>query len=106
MPISNINPSTVQDWLESITPIAESTEQQDAAARELLGNDGLAAVIGLMLGSRQTFYTQLAHLPLDTAANVSRASVIQGQIKGIDLLRQTLLELATPAETGTEGANS
>jgi hypothetical protein len=87
-----------QGWLTSLPVVTEIEDsKQLEAVQSLLGHEGFATFLGLLLGSRQAFYVALAAIPLDGAANAARASVLQGQIKGIDLVRQTVLEQFTPA---------
>lgn len=90
-------PSAAQKWLESI-PILTHLEdsQQRAAFESLIGHEGFRLFLGLLLGSRQAFYVALAAHPVFNAEGAARASVIQGQIKGIDLARQTVLDTLTP----------
>jgi hypothetical protein len=92
------NPEHVQAWLESTPVLAELTDsKQLEMVQSLVGHEGFHLFLGLLLGSRQAFYTALSAIPLDGAANAARASVLQGQIKGIDLVRQTVLEQFMPA---------
>ncbi len=87
----------VERWLTGIEPRVELGGSEEAALLSLMGHPGLTALVGLMLGSRAAFYVQLAALRLTGPDAVAAASVIQGQIQGVDLLRNTLLEVATPA---------
>ena len=81
-------------WLEG-TPVLDKPQdsKQTEAVRELAGNEGFRIFLGLLLGSREAFYVQLARLPLNSADAAARASVIQGKIAGIDLARQTVPRL-------------
>lgn len=90
---NNEPPSHVLQWLESIPvldKLADSKEHE--AVQALVGNEGFRLFLGLLLGSRQAFYAGLSAIPLVNGESAARASVIQGQIKGIDLFRQTILE--------------
>lgn len=90
-----------QAWMVSVPLLTDITESKQLEAfQSLVGHEGFAVFLGLLLGSRQAFYAALAAIPLDGAANAARASVIQGQIKGIDIARETVLEQFKPAEQG------
>jgi hypothetical protein len=98
--------SSVESWVNNILPLAALTQEQEKAVQELLGHSGVEVLVGLMLGTREAFLVMLASLPLNTPANVTHASVLQGQIKGIDLLRHTLIELSVPETSAQpQGAN-
>ena len=102
-----MQPGTVQAtqaWLDTIHATDRLDREQSNALLSLLGDEGLKALIALMMGARQGLYVALSNQPLGTEDGRHRASVIQGQIAGIDLLPQTLLELVIPAQPGTEGA--
>lgn len=94
----------IKDWLESHQPKAELLPDEAEALQSLIGNKGLGALLSLMMAARHVSYITLAALPLGTDEMVARASVIQGTIKGIDLIRETLLEQTMPAQA-SEGAN-
>lgn len=97
----------LEAWLESAVPMdgTEITALKQAEIEQILGHPGLLSIVGLMLGARMTAYTQLAAISLHDGQQVARASVIQGTIRGIDLLRATLLERGTPADA-EEGARA
>ena len=86
---------TALDEAPVIDLIQES--KQNEALQDLLRHPGLPLLWGLMQGSRQTQFQLLAKSPLTNAGDVSRASVIQGTIYGIELFYNTLLEQAVPA---------
>jgi hypothetical protein len=99
-----MNRAEVQIWLESVPVLVaprDSKEQEELV--KLVGHPGFAAFLGLMLGAREAQYQALANIPLSNMEGAARASVLQGIIKGIDLTRQTVLELF-PADEATEGA--
>lgn len=74
-------------------PDSKATE----ALQDLLKHPGLPLLWGLLLGARQTQFQLLAQTRLHNAETVSRASVIQGTIIGIELFYSTLLEQAVPS---------
>lgn len=94
------NADATQAWLDTVevvTDLTDLTEGEITAARSLLGHPGMKVLLGLMIGARQGFYVQLGNMGLGDEAAACRASVIQGMVKGIDLLPSTLLELVAPA---------
>lgn len=88
----------VQKWFDEIVPLTEITESKDREEFEkLLGHKGFAVLLGLMLTARQGFYATLSKIPLNGASDAARASVIQGNISGIELLWQTVLDQCNPS---------
>lgn len=98
------NQRAVQAWLDTIEAKAGLNSQEQDELLRLFAEPGLPHLISLMMGARQALYAQLANQPLSSAEAVARASVIQGQIKGIDMLPETLLEMVPPAQAAPEGA--
>lgn len=66
------------------------------AIQDLIKHPGFEVLVGLMFGARQGNYGMLSQVPLGTAADSCRASVLQGRIQGIELLMQTVVEHITP----------
>lgn len=66
--------------------------------QDLLKHPALPLFWGLLQGSKQAQLVVLANSPLTNMETVSRASVIQGTIKGVDLFYHTLLEQAVPSQ--------
>lgn len=88
----------LERWLNSIQPLEEITsEMYDGLMRQCQNGSPLHGLIGLMLGARLGLMEQLANAPLGTAEKMAGAAVIQGAIKGMDEIRQTLLALAQRA---------
>lgn len=103
------NQQAVQRWLDNVQlltdeGLAELSVGDRAALEQLLGHRGMELLLGLMMGTRQGLYVQLAAMPLHSPEHASRASVTQGKIAGIDLLWGTLLEIAVPPKAAEEGA--
>jgi len=94
----------LQKLLDNIEGVVEPNIEQRRALIEMLDTPGFKVLIGLLITSRQGLYVQLGNVQLATPEGVSRAAVLQGIIKGIDLVPQTLLDLMLPAQVGTEGA--
>lgn len=93
--------AAVQAWLdkvEVVTDIALLPPEDVHELQSLLGSRAMSLLLGLMMGSRQGCYLQLANAELATAEGRHNAAVIQGTIRGIVMLPQTLLELAVPAQ--------
>lgn len=101
-----MNKEELEKWLQSAKVLTEEdvTSAMRGEIEAVIGKAGLLHIIGLMLGAREAFYVQLSHTALGDPAQVARASVIQGKIQGVDLIRQTLLELHTPASADNKGA--
>jgi hypothetical protein len=82
--------------LEGVPVLTALNLKQQAEVEEVLKLPGLWHIYGLMLGSRQAQYAVLSHAALTNMETVSRAAVIQGTIRGIELFRDTLVELTVP----------
>lgn len=100
------NREDVERWLSSVPVYAElpdSKALEDVVS--LVGHPGFYHLLGLMMGSKQAYMVQLSHIPLNNADAAARASVLQGQIKGIELLRETMLEQFS-SNTPDDGAKA
>lgn len=82
-------------WLDSTEPVDEPTSEQIAQARHVLSSDGMRVIWAMLVGAAQGKRVELENAPLGTPAEAQRAAVIQGSIKGIYMVRDTLLELAS-----------
>ena len=89
------------------TPVLDAVPDSKAQEQleELFKHPGFTILWGLMLGARQAYLYTLANLPCGSSEEIRRLGVIQGTIKGIDLLRDTALEQTIPS-AGEEGAAS
>jgi hypothetical protein len=87
------NQREIQEWLDKAEVIVQPNADQQRALEGIVGGDGLLVLLGLLVGSRQGFYLQLSQTPLSDPAQTYRAAVLQGQIKGIDLVAQTVLNM-------------
>ena len=83
------------DEMPALETLRDSKEVE--AMQALLDHPGLPLLWGLMQGARQAQFQVLAHSPLTNMETVSRASVLQGTIKGIELFYSTVLEQAVPS---------
>lgn len=84
----------VEDFLTSLKHIVEPTSQEFDSVMELVDQPGFGVFLGMLLAAKEAFRVQLSVLPLGTPENQHLASVLQGRIQGIEVSRQTLLELA------------
>lgn len=101
--------SETERWLLGIKAKAvdELTSQEMDALRSLLGHPGMTAFLSVLLTAQLAQYKMLGHLPLGTPEEAARASVTQGTIKGIEMVMQTLLELASADQANVpEGAQA
>lgn len=80
----------ILDEAPVLTGIADGKSQE--AFESLLKSPGLPILYGLLLGSRQGLFAALSKSPLTNMETVSRAAVIQGQISGVEIFYNTLLE--------------
>lgn len=68
-----------------------------AAIEDFLAHPGFSLFWGLLLGSRQAYYAALSSAPAGNTEEVRRIGVLQGTIKGIELVSQTALEQLAPS---------
>lgn len=80
-------------WLDNAEFITEPTQEQIAFAREVLSAEGMRVIWGMQLAAAQGYRVQLENTPLGTPERDAAASLLQGSIKGIYTLRDTLIEL-------------
>lgn len=96
----------VETYLNNVELLAELRGPQLAEVEALMEQPGLGHLLGLLLGEKQAAYVRLSNLSLDTDKGRYQAAVTQGHIKGIDAVRNTLLELFTPADASSQGAST
>lgn len=95
----------LENWLNNLPVLTTVGDKARDEFKALLGGDAMTAFLGLLLGTRQGYYAQLSNYPLGNAESSCRASVIQGHIKGIDMVIDTVRELAQSPKS-EEGAGS
>lgn len=83
----------VERWLKTVPVISEPSDEQAEALRGLFGSVGLTTLLGLLLGTRQGLYAFLSNQPL-AGEGAAAAAVTQGKIKGLELVIQTVREMA------------
>lgn len=90
----------IEKWLNAVPIRTELTSAELDDLFDLTQNRAFKALLGLLLGERQSKLIQLANLALNSPEASARASVLQGEIKGIDKIRETLIEvfMAQPQE--------
>lgn len=75
--------------------------QELGELEDMVKSPGFLHYIGLLLANRQALYVALSNAELGTSEKSGRASVLQGQIKGLELARDNVLECFPPAGDGT-----
>lgn len=90
----------IEQWLNAVPIRTELSAIELEELFQLTENRAFKALLGLLLGERQSKLVQLANLPINSPETGARASVLQGEIKGIDKIRETLIEvyMAQPQE--------
>jgi hypothetical protein len=83
----------IEKWLNAVPIRTELTGAELNDLFELTANRAFKALLGLLLGERQSKLVQLANLAINSPETGARASVLQGEIKGIDKIRETLIEV-------------
>lgn len=97
-----MNLRETEDWLASLPVIATPADSQVEALRSLYGGDGLTTLLGLLLGTRQAFYAYLSNLPVGTPEADCAVAVIQGKIKGLEKVLDTVREMAVSSDSDDE----
>lgn len=83
-----------EKWLDDTAELIEPNAEQLAHARLVLSSEGMRVIWGLLVASAQAKRIELENAPCGNAEQAHRVGVIQGSIKGIYMIRDTLLELA------------
>jgi hypothetical protein len=97
-----MNNREMEAWLAKIPVISKLDSEQERAIMETLGSPGLTALLGLLFGSRQALYAQVSYAPNGDPVMSHRVSVLQGKIQGLELVVQTVRELAVPSSGEVE----
>lgn len=92
------NQREVQAFLDSVPEKLLLNEMESMELSTLMQHPGFTHLLGLLVTARQGCYVQLGNMTLYNEAGRHHASVLQGMIKGIDLVHQTLLEQFPMAE--------
>lgn len=93
------------EWLEGITPKTYFNEADRIEVSKLLALPGFRTLLCSLQAEREAFRATLEGMPLTNQDQAARASVLQGQIKGIDRIRHHLLDILVPDATPQEETN-
>lgn len=96
-----MNNREMESWLSKLPVLSKLDGENERDVMELLGSPGLTALLGLVLGTRQALYAQVSYLPNGDPVMSHRLSVLQGKIQGLELVVQTVRELAV-SSSGNE----
>lgn len=97
-----MNSREMDAWLDKLPVLtAPRDSDEERMLMELLGSKGLGVLLGLIFGSRQALYAILSYQNMGTEDGRWRAAVTQGKIQGIELVIQTVRELATSVKADT-----
>jgi len=93
-----LNQEEVINMLEKIELKTFLDSREFSKFEEMIQTEAFHHFLGLLLGSRQAQLMALANVGLGTAEKSCQASVLQGTVKGIDLVRDTVVDLFTPGK--------
>lgn len=94
-----MNRKDTEAWLSRVPVISQPSDEQAEALRGLFGSVGLTTLLGLILGTRQALYAFMSNVPLGGPENDCAAAVVQGKIRGLELVFDTVREQAVSDET-------
>ena len=97
-----MNNREMENWLKTLPVLTEVKGEMEIALMEQLGGKALTGLLGLLLGARQAFYAQLSGINLGDRPHRHTAAVIQGKIQGIELVINTMRELAVRSSSETD----
>lgn len=92
---------TLMDYAPVLTGEGDIEGQNREHLNQFLAHPGFVIFWGLMLGARQGYYAAIAQHPAGSTEEIRRLGVLQGTIKGIELVAGTALEQLTPSGTDT-----
>lgn len=92
----------MQNQLESFPAKIEASGAEIDAMISLVDQEGFKVLVGLLLGEKQALFEQMLLLPLGTPDQDYRMAVTQGQIKGIESIRRTMLEVLSDDDSTYE----
>lgn len=93
-----MNREETEAWLNRVPVLSEPSDEQAEALRALFGSVGLTTFLGLLLGARQALYAFMSNVPLGDAENDCAAAVVQGKIRGIELVFDTVREQSVESD--------
>lgn len=89
-------------WLKEQGMIADLTDEQFESVRQLIGNPSFGIFWALLRYRREESAAFLSNAPLGGPERDCAASVLQGNMKAIDGVRDLILELAEPTVDAAE----
>lgn len=89
-----MNLPDTERWLSRLPVISDPSDEQRNALNDLYESVGLTTLLGLLLGARQGLLVFLSNLPLGTPEADCAAAVIQGKIRGLEMVSDTVREMS------------
>lgn len=93
-----MNVSQLEEILATVECVAEPNTLQLAELQKVLTAPGFQVFMGLLLSVRNGHLQMIANLPIVSKEDHWRTAVLQGQIKSVDIIRETLLQLYQPKD--------
>jgi len=98
-----MNDREMEAWLAKIPVLTEPrTLDEEHELQMILGSKGLTVLLGLVLGARQAQFVLLSYQNMGSEDGRWRAAVTQGKIQGIELVIQTVRELAVSTKADSD----
>jgi hypothetical protein len=97
-----MNLRETEAWLKNVPVIGQPSDSQAEALQGLYGSTGLTTLLGLLLGARQAQYAMLVNLPVGAPEMDCALAVRQGTIKGLELVFDTVREMAVSSDEDGE----
>jgi hypothetical protein len=91
----------VVEWLKQFGIVDDISEDEHRELLSLIGHKGFGLLYGLLMRDRAGWVIQLSNIALADGQKVAAASVLQGQIRAVDRLREIVLNIADPAADQT-----
>jgi hypothetical protein len=86
------------DWLKKQGILNEVTDDQYELVRGLIGNPSFGIFYAMLRYKREESAIMLSNASLGSPGADSAASVLQGQIRAIDAIREMVLTIAEPGD--------
>lgn len=90
------------EWLKKQGVIADLTDEQFESVRQLIGNPSFGIFWALLRYRREESAIFLSNAQLGGPERDCAASVLQGNMRAIDGIRELILELAEPTDTAAD----
>lgn len=85
-----------EQWLKEQGIVAELDDTQYRLVKELIGSPSFGIFYGMLLYRRAMSAIALSNASLSSPERIAAASVLQGQIRAIDDLKEMVLQIAEP----------